>query len=249
MKLEGKVAIVTGAAQGIGAEYARALAGEGARVVAADIKEELCHALAAELRDRGHECLPLYVDVGDPESAGAMAQKAAATYGGIDILVNNAAIFGGMMRTTLTEVPLDYLKRFMEVNLYGALYCVRAVLPFMKERGKGKIINQASIAAYEARGLYGLAKLGMVGLTTNLAVELGQYHVNVNAIAPGAINTAATMSMMSEEFTQDLLKRMAFKRLGTPRDLLGTLIFLASDDSDWITGQTLVVDGGTITRL
>ncbi|GLZ02683.1 short-chain dehydrogenase [Actinomadura sp. NBRC 104412] len=242
-RFEGKVAIVTGAAQGIGEAYARALAAEGASVVVADVSEKgaaVADAIAG-----------LYVrtDVSDPASAEAMAAAAVETYGGIDYLVNNAAIFGTMKLDFLFTVDWDYYKRFMAVNMDGALLCARACHAAMAERGGGAIVNQSSTAAWQYSGFYGLAKVGVNGITQQLAHELGSLGIRVNAIAPGPIDTEANRTVVPGNLSQKIVRdRMALKRMGTPDDLVGLCLFLLSDEASWITGQIFNVDGGEVFR-
>ena len=248
-RFDGKAAVVTGAGQGIGEAYARHLARLGARVVVADISGENGRRVAAEIAAEGGEAVFAPVDVGDPSSAEAMAAAAVEACGGIDYLVNNAAVYHGMRIEGLTTVDLDYFHRFMAVNLYGALYCTRAVVGPMAERGGGAIVNQSSTAAWMPFGFYGLAKLGLNGLTASLAMELGGRNIRVNAIAPGPIDTEATRMVLPPDAQAAMVGTLALKRMGTPGDLLGALEFLLSDDADWVTGQIISVDGLQITRV
>ncbi|WP_330307852.1 MULTISPECIES: SDR family oxidoreductase [unclassified Streptomyces] len=244
MRFQDKVAIVTGAGQGIGEEYARALAAEGARVVVAELNEEQGERVAKEI---GDAALFVKVDVADPASAEAMAAAVMAEFGRIDYLVNNAAIFHSMRRDGLTTVPLDYLNRFLQVNLMGALHCTRAVIPHMTEGGA--IVNQSSTAAWMGGGYYGLAKAGINSLTASLAAELGGRNIRVNGIAPGPTDTDATRSIVPVEFQEAMTKGLAIKRMGTPQDLAPTVLFLLSDAARWLTGQVVSVDGGQVVRL
>lgn len=249
MRLEGKVAVVTGGAQGIGVEYAQALAREGAAVAIGDIRVEGAEATASTIRAAGGRAFGARADVTSEESMKVLAARTAEEFGGIDILVNNAALYYGLKQMSLSRVPIEYWNEVMNVNVTGVLIATRACIPYLKERGKGKIINQASIAAYTAGHYYNISKLAVIGLTVSFARELGPANINVNAIAPGMITTDATMLITTEESRARSLERKAIRKLGEPADLSGALLFLASDASDWITGQTLVVDGGSIFRL
>ena len=248
MRFEGKVAVVTGAAQGIGEAYARALAAEGASVVVADLNEESGARVAAEIEGEGGRALFVATDVSSHESAAAMAARTVEEYGGIDLLVNNAAIYGDMQFDLLISVDWDYYRRFMSVNMDGALVMTRAVYPHMQARGGGAIVNQSSTAAYLYSGFYGLAKVGINGLTQQLAHELGGMNIRVNAIAPGVIDTEATRTVVPDGMVDHIVSGLALKRRGTPDDLVGLCLFLLSDDAAWITGHVYNVDGGQVFR-
>ena len=248
-RFENKVAIVTGAAGGIGEAYARALAAEGASVVVADVDEAKGEATAASITEAGGgEAIFVRCDVSDPDSATAMAEATVARFGGIDHLVNNAAIYGTMQFDLLITVDWDYYRRFMSVNMDGALVCTRACYSHMAARGGGSIVNQSSTAAWLYSGFYGLAKVGINGLTQQLAHELGGQGIRVNAIAPGPTDTEATRAQVGEGMVHKLVKDLAIKRPGTPDDMVGALLFLLSDDAAWVTGQVLNVDGGQVFR-
>jgi 3-oxoacyl-[acyl-carrier protein] reductase len=247
MPFTDKVAIVTGAAQGIGEAYARALAEAGAAIVVADLNEELATAVAASIEVDGGQALAVRVDVSDPASAEAMMAATAERFGGVDLLVNNAAIYADMKFDVLLSVDWDYYRRFMSVNMDGALVCTRAVWKSMRKRGGGAIVNQSSTAAWTYSGFYGLAKVGVNGLTQQLAHELGSAGVRVNAIAPGPIDTEATRKAVGE-LVEPIVAQLAIKRLGTPDDLVGLCLFLLSDEARWITGQIFNVDGGQVFR-
>lgn len=246
-RFTGRTAIVTGAAQGIGEAYARALAAEGANVVVADIDAELGEQVAKQIVADGGIASFTSVDVSDPASAEALAVSTVETYGGIDHVVNNAAIYGGMKLDLLLTVPWDYYKKFMSVNLDGALNVTRAVWPYMTKNG-GSIVNQSSTAAWLYSGFYGLAKVGINGLTQQLAVELGGSNIRINAIAPGPIDTEATRTTTPANMVADMVKQLPLKRMGTPDDLVGMCLFLLSDEAAWVTGQIFNVDGGQVIR-
>jgi 3-oxoacyl-[acyl-carrier protein] reductase len=237
MRFENKVAIVTGSGGGIGQAYAEALAREGAAVVVADINAEAAEGVAKQITADGGTTISIPVDVSDPESAG-----------GIDYLVNNAAIFGGMKLDFLLTIDPEYYKKFMSVNLDGALWCTRAVYKKMRKRGGGAIVNQSSTAAWLYSNYYGLAKVGINGLTQQLSRELGGQNIRINAIAPGPIDTEANRTTTPQEIVQDIVKGLPLSRMGTPEDLVGMCLFLLSDQASWITGQIFNVDGGQIIR-
>jgi NAD(P)-dependent dehydrogenase (short-subunit alcohol dehydrogenase family) len=243
----GKVAIVTGAAQGIGEAYARALAAAGAAVVVADIDEDRGQAVAKQIGADGGRAVFARTDVSDPDSAQSMAEQAVTQFGGIDFLVNNAAIYGQMQFDLLLSVDWAYYKKFMGVNMDGALACTRACYRQMARRGGGAIVNQSSTAAWLYSSFYGLAKVGINGLTQQLAHELGGQGIRVNAIAPGPTDTAATRAVAGAA-AEDLAKSLAIKRMGQPDDLIGACLFLLSDEAAWITGQIFNVDGGQVFR-
>jgi len=248
MQFTEKVAIVTGAGGGIGQAYAEALARDGAAVVVADINTDGADRVAAGIVAEGGTAIAVTVDVSDPESAGAMADRTQAEFGGVDYLVNNAAIFGGMKLDMLLTVDWDYYKKFMSVNLDGALVCTRAVYKSMAQRGGGAIVNQSSTAAWLYANYYGLAKAGVNALTQQLSRELGWQNIRINAIAPGPIDTEANRTTTPQKIVADIVQRIPLSRLGQPEDLVGMCLFLLSDQAKWITGQIFNVDGGQIIR-
>ena len=247
MRFENKVAIVTGAAQGIGEAYAKALAAEGASVVVADLNEDSGKQVVAAIEEAGGKAIFVRTDVSDAASANAMADATMAAYGRIDYLVNNAAIYGDMAFDLLITVDWDYYRKFMSVNMDGALVVTRAVYPHLQQRGGGSIVNQSSTAAWLYAGFYGLAKAAVNSLTQQLAHELGGLGIRVNAIAPGPTDTEATRKQAGGASKQ-LVKGMALKRLGQPQDMVGACLYLLSDDAAWVTGQILNVDGGQVFR-
>jgi 3-oxoacyl-[acyl-carrier protein] reductase len=249
MRFEGKVAVVTGAGRGIGEAYATALAAEGAAVAVADVDQDQASRVATGIEAGGGTAMGVPVDVADPDRADEMAAAVVDRLGGIDLLVNNAAIYGGMTIESLLKVDLDYYRRFMAVNMDGALIVTRACYRSMAERGGGAVVNQSSTAAWMAGGFYSIAKAAMNSLTVNLAHELAHRNIRVNAIAPGPTDTAATRSVVPEAYIDSLVATLAIKRMGTPDDLVGACLFLLSDEARWMTGQIVAVDGGQTIRI
>jgi NAD(P)-dependent dehydrogenase (short-subunit alcohol dehydrogenase family) len=246
-RLNEKVIVVTGAAQGIGEVYATGLAAEGAVVIVADLNEAAGAEVAAKIGADGGTARFVRCDVSSPESAAALVATVEAEFGGIDGLINNAAIYGEMQFDLLITVDWDYYRRFMSVNMDGALVMTRAVFGSMQARGGGSILNQSSTAAWLYSGFYGLAKSGVNGLTQQLAHELGGMGIRVNAIAPGPTDTAATRTQAGDA-AKELVKGLALKRMGTPHDMVGAAVFLLSEESAWVTGQIIAVDGGQTFR-
>jgi NAD(P)-dependent dehydrogenase (short-subunit alcohol dehydrogenase family) len=245
-----RVAIVTGAAQGIGADYARGLAADGMAVVVADIKTDAARATAEAIRAAGGEAVEAHVDITEPSSAADLAGFVRNRFGRLDVLVNNAAMFEGNQQTTAMEVKLDYWRRMFQVNVDGALIMIQALAPLMIENGWGRIVNQSSTAAYMFGGdPYGITKAALITLTLGLASELGPKGVTVNAIAPGPIPTAALLGVAPQAVLDRIAESSAIARLGTTDDLLHALRYLVSENASWVTGQTLCVDGGWIKRF
>jgi NAD(P)-dependent dehydrogenase (short-subunit alcohol dehydrogenase family) len=247
-RLEGKVAIVTGAAGGIGSGLAAGLAKHGARVVAADFDEAGAHALADGLQREGFECTAVKVDVTSEQSAQAMAAVAFDAYGRIDILVNAAAIYVSLERKAFDQIDLAEWNRILAVDFSGTAFCARAVLPVMKQQGSGVIVNMGSVNTHlvpEGRTHYNSTKAAVETLTRTLARELGPLGIRVNALAPGLVRTGRA-KLVSEERYQKTASERALRREMTPEDLVGPLVFLCSDDAAMVTGHVLVVDGGQI---
>lgn len=253
-RLEGKVAIITGAGQGIGLAYAERFVREGAKVVVAEIDEQSGVAAADRLRDLG-EAIFVPTDISEEGSARECAGRTVERFGTIDVLVNNAALYGDLDHG---RHDLGYLKQVFDVNLHGAWLMAKVCAPVMVEQRYGRIVNQASTAAYmytltppgpfEEVGSYSYSqsKWGVVGLTKLLAGQLGQYNVTVNCIAPGVTLTDATRRVVPERYLDMIPMMSAMKRPLEPEHLTGAAVFFASDDAELVTGQVLCVDGGTI---
>jgi 3-oxoacyl-[acyl-carrier protein] reductase len=250
MRLTDKVAIITGGAEGIGQAYARAFAKEGASVVVADIDYLSAGRLADRLTQEGARALALKTDVSKADDTQKMAQATLERFGRIDILVNNAAVFqrNPASRAPCWEIdPADF-EKVMAVNVTGVFLCCRAVLPLMIRQRSGKIINIASSLAFLGAANfthYSASKGAVVTFTRALAREVGEYKINVNTLCPG-FTLSVDPATLTEERRQTEIPARIFKRAEYPDDLVGTALFLASADSDFMTGQALVVDGGVI---
>jgi NAD(P)-dependent dehydrogenase (short-subunit alcohol dehydrogenase family) len=249
--LAGKVAVITGGAGGIGVVYAEALAEAGASVLLADVNADAAQRAADGLSNKGYIAAGTGVDVRSAESAAAMAETAVKVFGGIDILINNAAIMVDLPPFGLANMPVEEWDRVIDVNLRGPLLCTQAVVPAMEARGGGRIVNGLSAGAFMAGGIYGVSKFGLHGLTINLASELGHRGINVNAIAPGLVDNDSGYVALPKDspFREAIAATIPGKPSGPPEDLVGTLLLLCSRAGDWITGQTILVDGGWVTRL
>ena len=233
---------------GIGRVYCLGLAKEGAKVVVGDIQAEAAKAVAAEIARAGGEALAIAVDVTAPEQTRAMAQGALDRYGRIDALVNNAGLYTSIKKKSFAEISPEEWDQVMAVNLKGILLCSQAVYPAMKKQGKGKIINISSGTIFNGTPFflhYVTSKAGVIGLTRALARELGTDGIAVNAITPGlTISGPQQAGVITPAQVADRRSRRCFQRDQFPEDLVGTVLFLASVDSDFITGQTINVDGG-----
>ncbi|SRR5579875_1357128 len=250
--LSAKVAIVTGGAGDIGRVYARALCEVGANVVLADVKAGAVNDAAAALRASGFSATSVTVDVTDAESTKVMAAAAIEAFGGIDILINNAAIMVDLPPFRLSNMPPEEWDRVMGVNVKGPLLCTQAVVPSMTERGGGRIINGLSAGAFmKMGGIYGVSKLALHALTASLASELGPLGINVNAIAPGLIESESGYASLPKDspVRAELEMSIPGQKSGPPEDLVGTLLLLCSNAGSWINGQSISVDGGWIMRL
>jgi 3-oxoacyl-[acyl-carrier protein] reductase len=254
MRLERKVAIVTGAARGIGRAYAERFLREGASVVLADVNADAGTDAAAALQEIGPTEF-VRTDITDPASVEACARTAADRFGGVDILVNNAALYGDW---DMGDNSYEYLRTVFDVNLHGVWLMSRAAAPHMVERGGGRIINQSSGAAYNFRGgfappagfgglgsfSYQQTKAGVISLTKFMAAQLGHWKITVNAIAPGVIDTEATRRTVPSEIIESLALQQAVPGVLSAEDLTGAAVFFASDEARFVTGQVLVIDGG-----
>lgn len=249
--LNGKAGIVTGGGHGIGRAYCLGLAKAGARIAAADIDGAGAQETARLVEKDGGQALAIAADVADPQSTAEMARAAISAFGRIDFLINNAAVFATIpiSRVPFDEVSLAEWNKVLTVNLTGTWLACRAVVPQMKRQQKGKIINISSGSIYSGTGLrihYVTSKAGIIGFTRNLARELGDYNITVNTLAPGSTLSEKPDDNGALEHRQKALGKRCLKRLQFPEDLVGTMIFLCSDASDFMTGQTLVVDGGGV---
>jgi NAD(P)-dependent dehydrogenase (short-subunit alcohol dehydrogenase family) len=253
MRLENKVAIVTGAGRGIGRAYALALAAEGAAVCIAELNADSGRATADDMQKQGYKAIATETDVADLDSVAEMVSQTKSAFGAIDILVNNAAIFANDVAGSYNPIvwdpmegSLEQWRQMMRVNVEGVLISTRAVVPHMIEQGGGKIVNQSSVAAYmETLGPYGLSKYGVIYLTRMFATALTSHNINVNAIAPTSVVTEATMNRV--ERTPEEVKEYE-SRAVQPKDLTGTMLYLVSSESDQVSGQTIEVARGTVRR-
>jgi 3-oxoacyl-[acyl-carrier protein] reductase len=245
-KLDGRVAVVTGAGKGLGRSFCIRLAEEGADIVAVTRADmEGLEQTGKIVRELGRKALLSKVDVSREADTLRMAEEAVDVFGRIDILVNNAALYFGVTRRPFTEIEVEDWDRVMATNVKGPWLCTRAVFPSMKALGKGKVINLSSEVFFTgSHGFvhYVSSKGGVIGLTRALAVELGPDGVCVNAVAPGFTDTEASRTI--GDVAKYDTSRTPLRRIETPDDLVGIVAFLASDESDFITGQTILVDGG-----
>jgi NAD(P)-dependent dehydrogenase (short-subunit alcohol dehydrogenase family) len=250
VRLEGKVAIVTGGGSGIGRAAAELFALEGARVVVADYQVEAGEETVCAIRDAGGEALFVQVDVSDASQVQAMVRAALDAYGGIDVLFNNAGIlhFG----TALNTEEKDW-NRVIHVNLTGVFLCSKAVIPYMMERGGGSIINtSSSTGAHDAAeniAAYVASKGGVTLLTRAMAIDHAKDHIRVNAIAPGPTDTPMLRDNLSPQQLEDFAATFPMRRLGRPEELACAALFLASDEASFVTGTVLAVDGGQTAQV
>lgn len=242
-----RVAVVTGGGQGLGRAYCHGLAAQRAKVVVADINEENARRVRDEITEKGGRALSAQVDVADEASVAALAERVTDELGSTSILVNNAAVFSTLTMKPMTEISSEEWDRVMAVNVRGAFLCIRALVPSMGSAGYGKIINVASSTIWIGRPLYlhyVTSKMALVGMTRALATELGPLGIRVNALTPGATFTEVQRETVTPAQMERIASRTALQRPEQPEDLIGTILFLSSPASDFITGQTINVDGG-----
>lgn len=243
MRLKDKVALITGAANGIGLTAAEFFVKEGAKVAMADFNAELGEKRAQELREKGYEVSFFHVNVAQRSSVDEMVEKVREVYGNIGVLINNAGITKDGM---LSKLTVEDFQAVLDVNLTGVFHCTQAVLPSMIENGKGKIINTSSVSGvYGNVGQtnYAATKAGVVGMTKTWAKELGRKGINVNAVAPGFIETGMT-AKVPEKILDQMKQMVPLARLGKPEDIANAYLYLASDESNYVNGTVLHVDGG-----
>lgn len=248
-RLDGRVAIVTGGGHGIGKAYCEGLAAEGSAIVVAEIDGDAAERTATELRKNGVRALEIATDVADEKSAQRMAERTLEAFGRIDVLINNAAVFATIpiSRVPLEQVTVEEWDLVMAVNLRGVFLACKAVLPAMREQGYGKIVNISSGTALSGSPMrihYTASKGGVLSFTRTLAREVGPSGIRVNAVAPGSTLSEENPSEDILQMRQRPVGERALPRVQMPADLVGAIVFFASPESDFITGQTLVVDGG-----
>ncbi len=247
-RLDGRVAIVTGAAQGIGAAFARAMAAEGAKIAIADL--DTGDAVVDELKAGGAEAIDVPTDVADEDSCKAMVARTVEAFGGLDIIVNNAAVFTTMERKPFDQISVEEWDKVLAVNTKGVWLCCKAAVPEMRKKKYGKVISICTGRIFKGSPFflhYDASKAAVLGITRALARELGDDNISVNAIAPGSTmseNVLKRTNWMGGGPERTRATR-AIKQDETPEDLVGACLYLASADSDFVTGQTIVVDGGS----
>ncbi len=243
-ELAGRVVIVTGAARGLGRDYARNFAREGAHVVVADIKG--AEGAAADAASAGGKAIAVDVDITDKASIRAMMDRTMEAFGRLDVLVNNAGLWRGLAQAGLLECPDEMWDAAWKVNVNGTLFCCQAAYPLMKQNGWGRIINVSSVASAGGGDSYGITKNAVEHMTSGLARPLGEHGITVNCIAPGISAFEGAKGQIPG--FERIVAGAAIKRVGNTRDLFGAIRFLCSEDASWVTGQTLHIDGGANAR-
>lgn len=251
--LSGKIAIVTGAGgrgNSIGRAYAVGLANAGAAVIVADLNGEGAKKVAEEITALGGKAISVQVDITDRASVDSMVAAANKAFGGIDILVNNAALMVEITDKPLIQTDKGRFDKGVNVNVWGALNCAQAIAPEMAKRGGGAIVNQVSAGAFPSQSFYGVTKIALLGVTTALATELGPQGIRVNAIAPGMTKTDAGLQLTPDDspLVQFVEAKTPIQGRDTPDALVGALLLLVSGAGRWMTGQVLNVDGGWVMR-
>ena len=243
--LEGVRALVTGAGSGIGKAIARRLAAGGCRVAATDIQEERVSEVARMIRDEGGDALAIRADVAKQEDVDRMTAETVSAFGGLDVVVNNAGVGSSAFIESVQDPEIE---RVFGVNLVGVIRVTRAATPHLKKSGRGRIVNVASVEGIRGSGLlpvYSATKAGVIGVTRANAVELARFGVTVNAVCPGPIQTEMLSPLLADErYHEKLIKGVPMRRLGVPEDVAGAMAFFASEESSFITGNVLVIDGG-----
>lgn len=245
--LEGRVAIITGAGQGIGRVYAHHFAAAGARVVIAELDAENARAVAREIADQHGDVIAIETDVADEQSVAAMVTRTVDKFGAVDVLVNNAAIFTTLSRQPFEDIPLADWEHVMRVNVTGSFLCARAVAPVMRKAGWGRIINISSSTVPLGLPMflhYVTSKAAVIGMTRSMARELGKDGITVNAILPGLTTTEVEALGRTREGIAAVVARQCIPRPEVPEDLVGMVLFLASPAAAFVTGQSITVDGG-----
>jgi len=243
-----KVVLITGAGQGLGRCFAHRFAGSGATVIVSDINEPAAKQVVDDIRTGFGEAMFLPMDVSDEESVRAGIKEVVKKYGRLDVLVNNASIFSTLKMRPYDEIPVAEWRKVLDVNLTGVYLCSRFAAAPMRESGWGRIINISSAVVNMGRPLYVhylASKAGVIGLSRGLARELGPYGITVNSVLPGATDTEIERDTVTTEQRDALIRMRSIPRGETPEDLAGVVMFLASDDASFLTGQSLTVDGGT----
>ncbi len=251
-RLADKVCVVTGAAQGIGAVYAKAMAQEGAKIVVSDIEDSSPVAAEIEKTHQGAEAIAVRTDVSDENACQEMVAKTVERFGRLDVLVSNAAIFGDLVAGPFEEITVETWDKLMAVNVKGPFLCAKAAVPQMRQQKSGKIINIASGTLFKGAPNmlhYVTSKGAILAMTRSLSREVGSDDICVNTLAPGFTMSEKVIAALDEDANksrQAVVNTRALKRDQMPEDLIGALIFLASSDSDFMTGQCMVIDGGSV---